>query len=270
MRPGPVVSCRGSPPVAANPATLPYGAVPATPAIAPGGVTNAASGISGVVPAAWISIYGADLATSTVAASAANMVNGSLPSSLGGATVTINGKPAFFDFASPSQINVEAPADTATGPVNVVVTNSTGSITMSVNLQPVLPGIFTLDDYVLAVRPKDSVIINGTGAPDSGYATAAAAKAGDVLEIFATGLGATAAAVAPGLVFSGNYPTTATPAVTIGGVPAAVSYSGLIGAALDQINLTVPASLAPGTYPVVLTQNGVPSPATAMLKIAAN
>ena len=41
-----------------------------------------------------------------------------------------------------------------------------------------------IKDYVLAVRPSDGVIINGTGAAVSGYTTAAAARGGDVLEIF--------------------------------------------------------------------------------------
>jgi uncharacterized protein (TIGR03437 family) len=47
-------------------------------------------------------------------------------------------------------------------------------------------------------------------------------------------------------------------------------YSGLIGAGLYQINVTVPADMAAGTYPVVVTQSGVSSPTTAVLKIAAN
>jgi uncharacterized protein (TIGR03437 family) len=49
-----------------------------------------------------------------------------------------------------------------------------------------------------------------------------------------------------------------------------VSYSGLVGAGLYQINLTVPPGLTPGTYPVVVTQAGLSSPAIAVLKIAAN
>jgi len=46
--------------------------------------------------------------------------------------------------------------------------------------------------------------------------------------------------------------------------------AGLTGAGLYQINLTVPVSLAAGTYPVVVTESGVSSPATAVLKIATN
>jgi uncharacterized protein (TIGR03437 family) len=45
-------------------------------------------------------------------------------------------------------------------------------------------------------------------------------------------------------------------------------YAGLTGAGLYQVDLTVPATLAAGTYPVVVTQGGVSSPVTAVLKIA--
>jgi uncharacterized protein (TIGR03437 family) len=114
------------------------------------------------------------------------------------------------------------------------------------------------------------VIINGTGVPAPGYTTATAAHPGDVLEIFATGLGASTPSVAPGLVFSGAYPTAAPPSITIGGAAAELSYCGLVSAGLYQVNLTVPSSLATGTYPVVLTQNGVSSPSSALLKVVTN
>jgi uncharacterized protein (TIGR03437 family) len=71
-------------------------------------------------------------------------------------------------------------------------------------------------------------------------------------------------------VWSGAYATTSTPTVAIGDKTAAILYSGIIGAGLYQINLTVPSGLAAGTYQVVVTQSGSSSPATALLKIVAN
>jgi uncharacterized protein (TIGR03437 family) len=59
---------------------------------------------------------------------------------------------------------------------------------------------------VLAVRPADGVTIHGT-----------AAKMGDVLEIYAAGLGETTIVMAPGLVFSGAYANVTVPPVAIGG-----------------------------------------------------
>jgi uncharacterized protein (TIGR03437 family) len=142
----------------------------------------------------------------------------------------------------------------------MMATTFAGIASLAVVINPVMPGIFTASNYVLAVRPADSTIIDGT----------VAAHPGDVLEIFATGLGATAAGVPPGLVFSGAYETSAMPAVAIGNANAPVSYRGLNGAGLYRINLTVPSGLAAGTCTVAVTQNGAASPSTALLKIAAN
>ena len=85
---------------------------------------------------------------------------------------------------------------------------------------------------------------------------AAPIKPGDIVELYGTGFGPTSPVVAPGTVFSGSAPVTGTVTVTIGGSPAAVSYAGLVGAGLYQINVTVP-SLANGTYPVLAQVGGV-------------
>jgi uncharacterized protein (TIGR03437 family) len=238
------------------------------PAIAAAGILNAASGVAGVTPGAWISIYGSNLSSSAVSTTTADMVNNYLPVMLGGTKVTINGKSAYLNYVSPIQLNVQGPDDTATGNVTVTVTNSSGTASATAAMQEVMPGLFTVSNYVLAVRVSDGAIINGTGTPVSGYTTTASANPGDVLEIFGTGLGATTPSVASGLVFSGAYATTRTPTVTIGGAGARVLYCGLIGAGLYQINLTVPSDLAAGTYPVVVTQGEASSPTTAVLKIA--
>jgi uncharacterized protein (TIGR03437 family) len=231
-------------------------------------VVNGASFASGVAPTSWITILGTNLASSTATATSANLVNGYLPTTLAGVSVTIDGNPAFMYYVSPSQINVESPADSTTGTVTVAVTNSSGSASASVTLSSVLPGLFTLGSYAAAVRVSDSAIINGTGASASGYTTSAYAKPGDVLELYATGMGATATSIAPGLVFSGSYVTTATPTVTIGGATATVLYCGMVEEGLYQMNVVVPATLASGTYPVVVTQNTVSSTAPVFLSVA--
>lgn len=59
------------------------------------------------------------------------------PTSMDGTSVTVNGKPAFLYFISPTQVNFQAPTYTATGPVQVVVTNN-GAISApaTAQLQP--------------------------------------------------------------------------------------------------------------------------------------
>jgi uncharacterized protein (TIGR03437 family) len=241
--------------------------ITAAPTIA--GIASAATGANGVAPGAWISIYGTNLASSTASASAANLSGGYLPTTLGGTRVTVNGSPAYINYVSADQLNIQAPDDSATGTVPVTVTTSAGTGSLSVSMQRIMPGIFTAASYVLAVRASDSAIINGTGTAVPGYTTAAAASPGDVLSLYATGLGTTTPAVASGLVFSGRYYEAAElPALTVGGAKADVSFAGLVGAGLYQVNFKVPGSLAAGTYPVVITTGGVSSPTSAMLRIA--
>src|SRR5438270_11507308 len=99
----------------------------AAPAIRSAGVANAASGAAGVAPGAWIAIYGSNLSTTTRSLAASDVVNNSLPTSLDGVSVQINGKAAYLDYVSPAQVNVLAPADAATGSVSVTVTNGAGT-----------------------------------------------------------------------------------------------------------------------------------------------
>src|SRR5262249_21422769 len=145
------------------------------PTIRSGGVVNGASFVAGVAPSAWITIYGTNLATSTVTATSSDLVNGYLPTALGGTTVTINGKSAYLYYVGPTHINLQPPADTTTGAVQVVVT-AAGSATATTTLSGVMPGLFTYGNYVAAVRPSDSTVVNGTGAAISGYATSPTAN----------------------------------------------------------------------------------------------
>jgi uncharacterized protein (TIGR03437 family) len=244
---------------------------PAMPVINQGGVVNAASYAAGVSPGAWISIFGTNLASATYAATSADLVQGSLPAQLRGVSVQIDGKPAFMQYISPTQLNVQAPADSNAGQASVSVTTAAGvSGSVAVTLQPVLPGLFAQSGYVLAVRSSDGVIVNGTGAAVAGYTTAAAANAGDYLEVFGTGFGPTIAATAPGLVFSGADQTTQTITATVGGKSASVLWAGLIAAGLWQINLQVPSGLPAGDQAIVLMAGGQSTQSGVALKLAAS
>lgn len=77
---------------------------------------NAAGFQPGVASGAWITIFGQNLAPVTRTWEAAKeIVNGKLPVSLDGVSVSINNKPAFVYFIGPTQINVQAPSDDAVG-----------------------------------------------------------------------------------------------------------------------------------------------------------
>ena len=94
--------------------------------------------------------------------------------------------------------------------------------------------------------------------------SSAPAAAGEVVQVFATGLGATEPAVPSGQAPpSGTLArVTATVTATVGGQPATVQFAGLAPGfvGLYQVNVQIPAGVTPGSaVPVVLLQNGVPS-----------
>jgi uncharacterized protein (TIGR03437 family) len=131
------------------------------------------------------------------------------------------------------------------------------------NMQTVLPAFFASQNYVAAVR-SDGVIVTGVESTAGG--TTPAAKPGDVLQLYGTGFGATDPAVAAGLVFEGAYPLANNATVTIGGMPAAVSFQGLVAAGLYQFNVTVPA-LADGDHEVRAQVAGLSTQEDVLLKV---
>ena len=231
-------------------------------------IKNAANGAIGVSPGTWTSIYGIHLAASTRLFSNSDIVNGALPTSLGGVSVKVNGKAAFVFYVSPTQINILSPSDTSLGSVGVTVTNSSGESALLAKLQPALPGLFTLSNYVRAVRPSDSVIVNGTGAPEGEYNSVAAARPGDDIELFGTGFGPVVNQPAAGSIFNGAFETVNKVTVTLDGISVPVLFAGLVGAGLYQINITVPSGLSAGDHVVVASVAGVQSLPTALLKTA--
>lgn len=256
-------------------ATITMGAAFQTPAatapsITAGGIANAVSGGAGATPGAWVSIYGSGLAPTTRLLASSDLVNNVIPTSLGGVSVQINGKPAFVQYISATQINILTPSDSSRGSVTLTVTNSAGTSSgVATTMLSVLPGLSVLSGYVRAVR-SDNVIINGTGNTESGYTTAPAIGPGDTLSLYGTGFGPAAVSPADGLVFSGAYQTTNPVTVTIGGMDATVLWAGLVGPGLYQINVTIPPALPDGDHAVVASVAGSNSPSGALVKVAAS
>jgi uncharacterized protein (TIGR03437 family) len=226
------------------------------PAITTGGVVPIFSSSTTIQPGSWVSIYGNNLAGPSTE------WNGNFPTTLGGVEVTIDSKPAYLWYVSPTQINLQAPDDVATGDVDVVVTTLGGSARSTVALAQYSPSFLLLDnEHVTGIISRS----NGSGAYGGGtydiigptgnslgYRTVAA-EAGDSITLFAVGLGPTVPVVQPGKLFSGAAPTTNPVSLLIQNVSVTPSFAGLSEAGLYQINLTVPAGLGAGDVPLVAT-----------------
>jgi uncharacterized protein (TIGR03437 family) len=215
-----------------------FGTLAPAPQILTSGVVNAASFSSAIAPGGFAAIFGSGLAATTRAWTTTDFSNGSLPTQLDGVSVTIDGKAAYVYFVSPGQIDVIAPPDSASGAVPVIVSNNgVAGTAANAQLQGVSPAFFAAGKYVLATH-QDGTLIG----PANFLPGATPAAPNETIMLYGTGFGATATAV-DGLVLSAPVNLATPPAVTIGTTTGTVSFSGLINAGLDQINVKVPAGL---------------------------
>jgi uncharacterized protein (TIGR03437 family) len=250
-----------------------------TPAVAEGGVLNGASFAKGqpVAPGGLVSIFGTGLVSKLATADTIPLSN-----HLGGVTVTFADLPAAPLLAivpgvpgqSDDQINAQLPWEvgSGTGVVNVMVTNENGtSVPVAVSFAPAMPGIFTSaaggHSYAIAVNSSDSSLAWPNSLASSGVHPA---KAGDILIIYATGLGAVDHQPADGGIPSTLANTNAKPTVLFGGVAGQVLFSGLAPqfVGVNQLNVQVPANVSPGSaVPLQIEVNSFTSTNQAVIAI---
>ncbi len=234
------------------------------------GVVNGASFRDGIAAGSWITIFGTELASTTRIWRDDEIVGGVLPTSLDELSVLVNGKPAAVYFISPTQLNVEAPDDTALGPVSVEIRQD-GAVkaTAMAELRQAAPGLFTFDPqqrrYLAAVHLDGTFV-----GPERLFGDAVVTrpvKPGEVVLLFGTGFGPTDPVVQAGRVFDGAARLKNTVRVLIGGIPADVLFAGLSGAGVNQLNVRIPDSLASGDAPVVAETLGYSSQEGVFLRI---
>ena len=217
---------------------------------------NAGSYQTGFASATFVTIFGTNLSQSTQTWQVQDFVNGILPTSLDGVSVTINGMPAYVEYISPTQLNVLAPDDPVVGAVQVQVTAAQqASNNLTAQKQQFAPAWFTIDNgvYVAAAHANGTLV--GKANLFAGVTTQPA-QPGETLQVYGGGFGPTNPALP-----TANLVTTAAALansvqITIGGVTAPVVFAGLVESGLYQFNVTVP-SLPNGDAPIVATINGV-------------
>jgi uncharacterized protein (TIGR03437 family) len=221
------------------------------------GVTDAASYGAAIAPGEWASIFGTGFSTASQIWTAADFVNGQLPTTLGGVSVAIDGQPAYISYVGPGQINALMPADATIGPVTVQVKTPQGqSYPGTVMLQRLAPELFTWAQGTVTYAAAEHA--NGALIGPAGSLQPAAA--GEIIEFYGTGFGPTSPQIPVSQAVFPPAILAAPVSVSIGGVAAQVKWAGLIGPGLYQVNVQVPA-VAAGDQPVTMSIAGFQSAA---------
>ena len=134
--------------------------------------------------------------------------------------------------------------------------NGVSSAPVNISLSSSAPGVFTLNQS----GQGHGAILHGSNF--SLVTSANPAQRGEVIALFATGLGTVFPTVETGSAATSDPLSTSLPEnipnVTIGGVPATVQFSGLAPCFIGvyQINIAVPADAPIGELDLVLTSSG--------------
>lgn len=223
-------------------------AEPAASALRIDSVANAAGKEnSPVAPGMTVALIGSGLAATSAAANSST----SLPLSLAGTTLTVNGIPAPLFSVAPGEVLFLSPYG-ITGPLaEVILRSGSGEAALRVSRADASPGIF--------LSGGDPNIFHADNRRVFEFSPA---RIGEELVLFASGLGAVDPAVPAGSP-SPSSPAARTvllPTIRVGGRLAEVRFAGLTPGAvgLYQVNFIVPNGVS-GRPLVVLESGGVAS-----------
>jgi len=204
-----------------------------------------------VAPDGYVAVYGSNLTGSPQPQQAGVPY----PEQLADVQVLVNGAPAQIQFISQGQINIVYP-DVSSGLTQFTVKSGAGLQTVNVLVAPAVPSVFTLDE----TNNGPAAAENGSVANSPVVGPGAPLHAGDIVELYVTGLGHTA--VQPdGLSWAQIQPT-----VGVGGQNCSVTFAGLVPGytGLGQVNCRIPAGVAGAAVPVIVTSSGRPSNAATL------
>jgi len=227
------------------------------PSINLGGVVTVSATAPVMTPLGYVSIYGQRFTNGvTQSWNGAN-----LTTSLGGASVSIGGQPAYIIYVTPTFMNIQVPNRATSGSVAVTLSNASGTS------DPVMVSLATIAPEFKSWNPVYVESTRGTGplcgglscpvAPSGMFSNSAPARPGETISLWGLGWGPSSPAIAPGTIGRTPYPTVSPIAITIGGTAVTVPYgSYLQGVGLYQTNIIVP-NLPDGDYDIVASVGGV-------------
>jgi uncharacterized protein (TIGR03437 family) len=189
---------------------------------------------------------------------------------LDGISVSINGKPAYVWYLSPTQLNVQAPEDSTAGNVAITVTNCNAtSPPFTFPRRTLAPGFLAPTNYTAGGTPymvatfasDDAYVLNTTTGAALGL-NSRPAKPGDLIIAYGIGFGDVTPSILPGVIAEQSNNLVNPVTISFGSTNATLSYSGLAPnfVGLYEFYITVPSGLANGDYEIPLAQSGVNLP----------
>jgi uncharacterized protein (TIGR03437 family) len=218
------------------------------PAYSAAGMVNGPNYAPGpFAPNSIVSIFGSGLARSSQGVTAGDILNNTLPTELNGTHVYVMNSPTPLLYVSDGQVNFLVPGNQLDGDVKIrVVREGLTGPEVTVTLVDAAPALFqTAAGYAIAAHLDNSLIAPGSPA-----------QAGEIIVVYACGLGRTLPNPAPGAIpqSAAVIQRLSDLKVYLGGAAidaASILYAGLTpgSAGLYQINLVLPDN--PGTDPEI-------------------
>jgi len=230
-------------------------------------IANSAAGVSGLyAPNTFLTIYGTNLAYTTASLTASDISGGLLPTVLPGTglQVLINNIPANIYYVSPTQVNLLIPTSLVPGPATIrLVVDGLAGPAIAISLEDAAPGFFQ----------SDATTVLGVHLDGSTITTASPAKAGEIVVLFATGLGPTNPAAIPNQIpqAAASITPMSSFSLLINGAavnPQQILYAGVVPtfAGLFQINVQLPGN-TPANPQLQIGYAGTFSPAGRVLPL---
>ena len=227
-------------------------------------------------PGSWVEIYGTNMAATMRSWTGADFSGSNAPTALDGTSVKIGGIPAYVDFVSGYQVNVQVPSGVAPGPNALTITTTAGGTSQpyNININATSSGIFAPTSFNINNHQYAAAYFpDGTLAMPPGTFAGVTSRRplpGDTIILYGVGFGAVTPNIPAGQIAQGQTATNATVKVSFGGIPGTVTYAGLSpgSVGLYQINVVVPTGVdASDVTPLTFSVNGQAGTQTLFLTV---
>jgi len=235
------------------------------PSYTSSGIVNASDYSSGpFAPGSVIALFGSNLSRSAYALQASDIQFPYMPTELNYTQVIVDNSPVALFYVSPTQVNFMVPATDGVGQMTVqVVREGLAGPVITLPVISAAPALFTWGSNLALATHGDYSLVT----------TSAPAVAGEIIVLFATGMGKTAPNPGPGEIptYAAPIVNLSTLQVTLAGKavdPTLIKYAGLSpqSAGLYQINLEIPSG-TPSNPSIQVSEAGQLSAAGLVLPV---